>query len=46
MASIYETEIGFDGWRLDYVKGFGGRHVTTTLKEPNQNFLSENTGTL
>ena len=25
-------EIGFDGWRLDYVKGFGGRHVSDYIE--------------
>lgn len=25
-------EIGFDGWRLDYVKGFSGRHVSDYIE--------------
>ena len=31
-------EIGFDGWRLDYVKGFSGRHVSDYIEGTDPEF--------
>ena len=33
-----QSEVGYDGWRLDYVRGFSGTHVKTYMESTNVSF--------
>jgi len=33
-----QSEVGYDGWRLDYVRGFSGKHVKTYMESTNVSF--------
>jgi hypothetical protein len=33
-----QAEVGYDGWRLDYVRGFSGTHVKTYMESTDVHF--------